>query len=78
MIAIFLFLLLLGFIWVAVPQDNKRVADIQYKIVIVGLGLILLLGVYFTVAIYKGWIVLGLLTLYIHTTNKLNGLEASS
>ena len=44
MIAIFLFLLLLGFIWVAVPQDNKKVADIQYKIVIVGLGLILLLG----------------------------------
>jgi hypothetical protein len=52
--------LLLGFIWVAVPQDNKRVADIQYKIVIVGLGLILLLGIYFTIAIYKGWIVLGL------------------
>ena len=60
MIAIFLFLLLLGFIWVAVPHDNKRVANIQYKIVIVGLGLILLLGIYFTVAIYKGWIVLGL------------------
>ena len=60
MIAIFLFLLLLGFIWVAVPQDNKRVADIQYKIVIVGLGLILLLAIYFTVAVYKGWIVLGL------------------
>jgi len=50
----------LGFIWVAVPQDSKRVADIQYKLVIVGLGLILLLGIYFTVAIYKGWIVLGL------------------
>ena len=60
MIAIFLFLLLLGFIWVAVADDNQGVADIQYKIVIVGLGLILLLGVYFTVAIYKGWIVLGL------------------
>ena len=60
MITLFLFLLLLGFIWVAVPDDNKRVAYIQYKIVIAGLGLILLLGVYFTVAIYKGWIVLGL------------------
>ena len=60
MITLFLFLLLLGFIWVAVPHDNKRVAYIQYKIVIAGLGLILLLGVYFTVAIYKGWIVLGL------------------
>ena len=35
-------------------------ADIQYKIVIVGLGLILLLAIYFTVAVYKGWIVLGL------------------
>ena len=60
MIALFLFLLLLGFIWVAVPQDNKRVANIQYKIIIVGLGLILLLGIYFTAALYNGWIVLDL------------------
>ena len=58
--AALLFLILLGFLWLVLPQDNEKVADLQYKIVIVGLGLILLLGVYFTVAIYKGWIVLGL------------------
>ena len=58
--AALLFLILLGFLWLVLPQDNEKVADLQYKIVIVGLGLILLLGVYFTVAIYKGWIILGL------------------
>ena len=50
----------LCFIWLALPQDNKRVRDIQYFIVLILILLILELGIYFTAAIYNGWIVLSL------------------
>ena len=55
MITSFIFLC---FIWLALPQDNQRVRDIQYFIIFILMLLILELGIYFTAAIYNGWIVL--------------------
>jgi len=57
MITSFIFLC---FIWLALPQDNQRVRDIQYFIIFILMLLILELGIYFTAAIYNGWIVLSL------------------
>ena len=55
-----LFLIFLGFVWLVLPQDNKKVADIQRLIIFILFLLIILLGIYFTVALYNGWIVLDL------------------
>jgi hypothetical protein len=58
--AALLFLIVLGFLWLVLPQDNKKVANIQYLIIIIVFLLIVLIGIYFTVALYNGWIVLEL------------------
>ena len=39
-------LLFLGFIWLAVPQENKRVADNQYILVIILFVLLILLSIF--------------------------------
>ncbi|SVA98166.1 uncharacterized protein METZ01_LOCUS151020, partial [marine metagenome] len=51
---------LLGFIWLALPAENKKMADIQLLLLFIFFFLLFLLGIYFTVALYKGWIVLNL------------------
>ena len=53
-------ILLLGFIWLALPADNKKTADIQFLLIFILFFLLFLLGVAFTVALAKGWIVLNL------------------
>jgi hypothetical protein len=52
--------ILLGFIWLALPAENKKMADIQLLLIFIFFFLLFLLGIYFTVALYKGWIVLNL------------------
>ena len=39
-------LLFLGFIWLAVPQENKRIADTQYLLIIILFVLLVLLGIF--------------------------------
>ena len=58
--AALLFLIVLGFLWLALPQDNKQVANTQYLIIIIIFLLVVLIGIYFTVALYNGWIALDL------------------
>jgi hypothetical protein len=58
--AALLFLTILGFLWLVLPQDNEKIANIQYLIIIIVFLLIVLIGIYFTVALYNGWIVLDL------------------
>ena len=53
-------IILLGFIWLALPAENKKMADIQLLLIFIFFFLLFLLGIYFTVALYKGWIVLNL------------------
>jgi len=58
--AALLFLIVLGFLWLVLPQDNKKVSNIQYLVIIIVFLLVVLIGIYFTVALYNGWIVLDL------------------
>ena len=53
-------ILFLGFIWLALPADNKKTADIQFLLISILFFLLFLLGIAFTVALYEGWIVLNL------------------
>ena len=53
-------ILFLCFIWLALPADNKKTADIQFLLIFILFFLLFLLGIAFTVALYEGWIVLNL------------------
>jgi len=53
-------ILFLGFIWLALPEDNKKTADIQFLLTFILFFLLFLLGIAFTVGLAKGWIVLNL------------------